>query len=235
MLTVKYITRLLTALLALTTLLAFTACDARDIKACKKSLDAGGFSKLMTNDEFFALAESLTVDGETLDSLLIYDITTATGLRKVDENDAYAMKSETVVEDNGEFAVTYQSLSSTTALGGLTLPDGVTVGTSLEDTLEAFVSNTKALTKFKPSAEANYEMLLAEKDGARIVFRDMTKNDSVTGYRFTYQLRYTDEARYMHNGVSTVTKRTLVLSFDNTAEGHPITMLEIMLESRYRI
>jgi len=38
----------------------------------------------------------------------------------------------------------------------------------------------------------------------------------------------------MTDNGSVGTKRTLVLSFDNTAEGHPLTMIEIVLESRHR-
>lgn len=230
----NYIKRLIPLLLALTLLFTFTACEARDIGAFKENLDTLGFPGMLTQSDFFALAQNFTYEGKTAEELMKFEVNSGSQTTKTNENDTLTMKQETVVEKDGKYATTYQQLATSIPLEGLTLPRGVQMGTSLADALEALVGNSKALTKFKATEGYAYEMLLAEKDDARIIFRDMTRDTSATGYRYVYQIRYTDEIRYMTDNGSVGTKRTLVLSFDNTAEGHPLTMIEIALESRHR-
>ncbi len=230
----KHITRLISILLAIIALFSFTACEARNVKTCQENLDALGFSKLLTQDDFFALARKFTYEGSTAEELMIYEVSDTTQTHKTNENDTLIMTSKTKVETDGKYATTYQQFVTRMALDGLTLPHNITMGTSLADTLEALIGNTKALSTFTASGDYSYEMVLAEKNGARILFRDMTKDESVTGYPYIYQIRFTDETRYMTDTGSVNTKRTLILSFDNEAEGHPLTMIEIVLESRYR-
>ena len=227
----KHILALLTAL---TLLLSFAACEARDLKAFGDSLDALGFSEMHTAEEFFALADNFSRDGKTASELMEYQMDNGKYVIHTNANDTLTMKQETRIEEDGKFATTFQQFATYIALDGLTLPRGVTVGMSLEDALEALVGNTKALTKFKPTDGYKFEMLLAGKNGASIVFRDMTQDETVSSYAYRYQIRYTDEVRYMTESGSVGVKRTCVLSFDNTAEGHPLTMIEIVLESRHR-
>lgn len=222
-------------LLAVILAFSLTSCDKQKINACKTALDALGFQGMPAEDDFFKLSERFSCDGATMAELLIYDFNTSNGRGKTNSNDTLTMKHETITEADGKYAKTYQYFMTYKALDGLTLPEDLTVGDSLADALEKLVGNKNAAKNFEGNGEFEYEMILAQKDGATIAYRDTTKDKKGEVHRFIYQIRYTDTTRQMTENGSVLTKRTLILSFDNTAEGHPLKMIEISLESRYKV
>ena len=231
----RFPSRLLCILLAALLLTVFVACDSRYLSACQQTLDESGFDTLRSHEDFFALGKTFSVDGKTLDSLLIYDYTTAHGSGKTNLTDTFGMKSETVPEENGKYAKTYQYLMTYSDLDGLTLPENIKIGDSLLSVLEALTGEDDCLEDFEPSKEAVYDMTVCESDTATITLRDMSRAEDATGYRFTYQILYTDTNRTMTESGSLLLTRTLILSFDNDADGNPLTMIEVTVEARHRI
>lgn len=219
-------------LLTVIMLFTFTSCGARKVNTVKEGLDSLGFTKLFTKDEFYALSQNFTYNGTTADELMEFE--SGDGSQKEDAQGTLVMRHSTKAENGSKYETVYQQFVTKIALEGLAI-NGVTVGTPLKDALEAIAGNDKALTKFKHTESLAYEMLLAEKDEAKLVFYDMTKDASLSGYRYAYQIRYTDRVRNGSDGESTLTKRTLILAFDHTLEGSPLVSIEIVLETRVKI
>ena len=221
-------------LLAAILVFSLVSCDKTNVNACKNALDALGFSGMPSEDDFFALTENFSYEGKTMAELLIYDFKTANGRGKTNSNDTLTVKHESVPDTDERYVKTYRYFVTHKALDGFTLPEGLVIGTPLADALDKLVGNKNAAKKFKGDGEVAYEMILAEYDGATITYRDTTKDPKNEVHRFIYQIRYTDTTRQMTENGSVVTKRTLILSFDNDAEGHPLKMIEISLESRHK-
>lgn len=230
----KKSTHILAFLLVLVCCFSLISCDSRNIQNCQSALDALGFSGMPSENDFFALAESFSLDGKTMKELLIYDYDTANGKGKTNSNDTLKMEQETVPDKDEKYRLTYQYFLTYHALDGLTLPEGLTIGDSLATALDKLVGDKNAAREFVGDGEFVYEMILCEKDGATIAYRDTSKDPKHGAHRFIYQIRYTDEIRKMTDEGSVVTKRTLILSFDNDAEGHPLKIIEITLESRHK-
>lgn len=232
----KIVSFILSLILLSSTALLFTACDAKYLDAAGASLDGMGFTTLLSSDEFFALAKTFSLDGKTLDTYLTYDYSTAHGGGKTNLDDTLKMASESVPEANGKYQKTYQYLVTYRDLAGLTLPEEIRIGESLVSVLDKLTGNHDCLEDFEPTREALYEMNVCEnKEGARIILRDMKRATDTSGYRFQYQVLYTDTARVMTDEGSVLLTRTLIFSFDNDAEGNPLKMIEITLEARHKI
>jgi len=215
--------------------LSLTACDSRYLSACRDALDLSGFSELLPTDDFYALGDRFTLDGKPLSSYLTYEYSTTYGGGKTNLNDTLVMKSETVPEDNKTYATTYQYLTVNRDLEGLILPSEIAIGDSLNTVLDKLTGDHDHFEHFKPTAEAIYEMHVLKDDTATVTLRDMALAIDTSGYRFRYQLIYSDTERLMTENGSQLLTRSIIFSFDNDAEGHPLVMVEIMLEARHRI
>lgn len=228
----KKTTKLLAILLAILSLFAFTACASRRVSALHDALDQNGFSGTLDKNAFFALADRFTVDGVKLSELLIYDIDGATSTVKANADDSLTMRFETVPEKDTGYVKTYRQFMSAKPMDGFVLPKELVFGDTLATALDKLTGDDE-IDEFVPTKDYDYEMLLFDKDGAKLYYRDMTKDD-VEGYRFIYQLRFIEEYRESTDEFSAQVKRTLILSFDNTAKGHPLTQIEVLVESRHK-
>lgn len=229
----KKTTKLLAILLAILSLFTFTACASRRVSALHDALDQNGFGGTLDQNAFFALADRFTVGGTKLSELLLYDVDSATSTVKANADDSLTMRFETVPEKDTDYVKTYRQLMSAKPLEGFMLPKELVFGDTLSVALDKLTGDDE-IDEFVPTKDYDYEMLLLDKDGAKLYYRDMTKDPDIEGYRFIYQLRFIEEYRESTDDFSAQVKRTLILSFDNTAEGHPLTQIEVLVESRHK-
>ncbi len=218
-------------LLVIACLFSFSACQNKQLAAIGTSFDTLGLSGLLSAEDFFGKLLPLTSEGKALSVLLTDENKTETTAVKTNRNNTIGLKS-TTAPDTGHYVRTQNSFYTEKALDGLALPGNINIGTTFADALKTLTDDAACADDFDPIAGSKTDMALIESDDARLIYRDMTKDETAVNYRFAYQLRYTDTVVDTSSTFKIETKRSLILSFDKDGD-RPLLMIELVLETRY--
>ncbi len=208
--------RAIIAAISVLILMSLPSCDNKGIQKGNTMLyswfDDLGFVEGLDQNGYFELLESCSIEGKTLTEVAPY---TGFNGQSISGFSGSCMSFSYGQEfSSGRNSVIVSYLAFSEDIDGASLPYGLKLGCNLTTVLSAFGYEDMTQEVIEENVKDSGVWALKEEIGEHLVLRDMTVNESETGYLYPWELIYTEEySAVRSDGRSSTVKRSLKLYF----------------------